>query len=215
MLLIGHGYVDAGPRRRAGGRWLPGPRASRAGALVAALSAFPRLALLEGPTPLQPLRRLSEHLGAEVWVKRDDLTGLGLGGNKVRKLEFLLGDARAQGCDTVVTFGGLQSNHARQTAAACAREGLRCHLVLSRSVARDDLYRTNGNLLLDELFGATLHICDDDEAALARAVADVGSAAWRPAAPPAGSRPAGRSPSAPSGTWRPASSWPPRPPGRA
>jgi D-cysteine desulfhydrase family pyridoxal phosphate-dependent enzyme len=106
------------------------------------------------PTPFAQLNRLSPHLdGPCLWIKRDDLTGLALGGNKTRKLEFLLADALDSGCDTVVTAGAAQSNHCRQTAAAAAALGLSCHLVLGGlppSVA-------NGNLLLDELFGATIH----------------------------------------------------------
>lgn len=91
------------------------------------LSRFPRLSLARLPTPIEPLSRLSAHLGGpRLYVKRDDLTGLGLGGNKLRKLEFLLGEAQALGADTVLTVGALQSNHARQTAAACARQGLDC-----------------------------------------------------------------------------------------
>ncbi|HUG52096.1 MAG TPA: D-cysteine desulfhydrase family protein, partial [Vicinamibacteria bacterium] len=90
--------------------------------------------------------------------KRDDGTGLGAGGNKARKLEFLLGEALALGADTVVTVGGVQSNHVRQTAAAAARLGLRCEAVLLDAVARADAaYRSSGNVLLDRLFGACLH----------------------------------------------------------
>jgi D-cysteine desulfhydrase family pyridoxal phosphate-dependent enzyme len=107
------------------------------------------------PTPVQRMDRLAAALdtGATLLVKRDDLTGLGLGGNKVRKLAFLTADALAAGADCLVTGGGPQSNHARLTAAAAARLGLGCHLALGgpASVPRD------GNLLLDELFGATLH----------------------------------------------------------
>ena len=94
------------------------------------LDGFARVELMEKPTPLVRAERLGEELGVELWIKRDDLGSTGLGGNKLRKLEVLLGDALARGCDTVVTFGALQSNHARQTAAAAARVGLRCQLVL-------------------------------------------------------------------------------------
>jgi D-cysteine desulfhydrase family pyridoxal phosphate-dependent enzyme len=111
-----------------------------------------RLARL--PTPVEQLKRLSAHLGGPtIWIKRDDQTGLGLGGNKTRKLEFLLADAIDRGCDTLVTAGAAQSNHCRQTAAAAAKAGLRCELVLG-GVAKDP---PEGNLLLDELFGATVH----------------------------------------------------------
>lgn len=123
------------------------------------LSRFPRLRLLDGPTPIEPLDRLNETLGhVRVFVKRDDIAGIGGGGNKLRKLEFLLGEALAQGADTVITVGARQSNHARLTAAACARAGLKCELVLPRVVPRDDRdYLGNGNIVLDGLFGAVVH----------------------------------------------------------
>lgn len=112
------------------------------------------------PTPLEPIDG--------TWMKRDDLSGLGLGGNKLRKLEFLLGAALAAGQDTVLTFGAVQSNHARLTAAACAKLGLACHLVLVARVPRsDDAYLAGGNVLLDELFGATVHLVPDDATARA------------------------------------------------
>ena len=122
------------------------------------------------PTPLEPLERLSHHLGGpRIFVKRDDCTGLAGGGNKARKLEFLLADAMAQGADTIITVGGVQSNHARQTAAAAARMGLKCELVLPRVVDwHGDRYETSGNRLLDELLGAKLHIVDDEDAAAAK-----------------------------------------------
>ncbi|MEM5343096.1 D-cysteine desulfhydrase family protein [Paraburkholderia azotifigens] len=123
------------------------------------LTAFPRYQLTEGPTPIQHLSRLSERMGdVDIYVKRDDLMGLGGGGSKLRKLEFLLGEALAQGADTIVTVGARQSNHARLTAAAAARAGLACEIVLTRTVPRDDdAYVHNGNVLLDELFGARIH----------------------------------------------------------
>lgn len=101
-------------------------------------------------------------------VKRDDVGGVGLGGNKLRKLEFTLAAALAAGADRIVTFGGVQTNHGRLTAAACARLGLRCELVLTRSVPRSGFaYDRSGNVALDELFGARVHVCDtDDEAAV-------------------------------------------------
>lgn len=135
------------------------------------LDGFPRVSLSGFPTPLDPAPRLSVELGSEVWIKRDDLTGTGLGGNKIRKLEFLLGAALADGADTVVTFGALQSNHARQTAAACARVGLHCELILTRAVPRTGPeFETNGNVLLDRLFGATCTVIDDDDVHRAAAV---------------------------------------------
>jgi len=128
--------------------------------------AQPRFALGHFPTPLEPLPRLTRELGGpRIWVKRDDCTGLASGGNKTRKLEFLIGDALAAGADTVVTFGAVQSNHARQTAAACAKAGLACHQVLSRSVSRPNPdYETNGNVLLGRLLGAQQHLCAPDAA---------------------------------------------------
>jgi L-cysteate sulfo-lyase len=105
------------------------------------------------------LPRLSQHLGgAEIYVKREDVDGLGGGGNKLRKLEFLIGEAQAAGADTIITVGGRQSNHARLTAAAAAHVGMKCELVLSRLVPiEDDDYVENGNVVLDRLFGAVIH----------------------------------------------------------
>lgn len=119
-------------------------------AVLAALR--PATALLPCETPLHPLPRISEELGREVWVKRDDLTAVGVGGNKIRKLELLLAEALDQGADTLVTVGAAQSNHARATAAVAAMAGLRCHLVLG---GEEPDTRT-GNLLLDDLLGASL-----------------------------------------------------------
>ncbi|TFG80957.1 MAG: D-cysteine desulfhydrase family protein [Spirochaetales bacterium] len=107
------------------------------------------------PTPLAPLGRLSKFLGLRVLIKRDDLTGLALGGNKTRKLEYLVGAALAEGCDTLITGGAAQSNHCRQTAAAAAMTGLDCHLVLGG----EEPELAGGNLLLDRLLGATVHWC--------------------------------------------------------
>ncbi|HMM55805.1 MAG TPA: D-cysteine desulfhydrase family protein [Candidatus Desulfobacillus sp.] len=154
------------------------------------LSRFPRVALARLPTPIEPLARLSAHLGGpRLWVKRDDLTGLGLGGNKLRKLEFLLGEARAQGADTVLTVGALQSNHARQTAAACARLGLDCELVLRRSSHASEAYLGNGNVLLDRLFGARLHLLQAEqsrEEAMAARAGALRAAGRRPYCIPVG-----------------------------
>lgn len=122
--------------------------------------AFPRVRLAHLPTPLEPLARLGEALGGPpILIKRDDCTGLACGGNKTRKLEFLLAGALEGGADTVITAGGLQSNHVRQTAAAANRLGLACHLVLQRTVDwREPAYLESGNLLLDGLLGAELHV---------------------------------------------------------
>jgi L-cysteate sulfo-lyase len=122
------------------------------------LSRFPRVHLAHLPTPLEPMERLSKHLGgARLWIKRDDCTGLSTGGNKTRKLEFLMGEALAKGCDTVITQGATQSNHARQTAAAAAKLGLECHILLEdRTGNNSPDYTMNGNVLLDRLHGATI-----------------------------------------------------------
>ncbi|MEP2845068.1 MAG: D-cysteine desulfhydrase family protein [Alphaproteobacteria bacterium] len=119
---------------------------------------FPRRRLISGTPPLERLANLSGHGGrAPILVKRDDLTGLGLGGNKVRKLEFYTGQALAQGCDTLIITGAVQSNYVRATAAQAAA-GLDCHIQLEDRVAGMDAgYRTGGNVLLDRMFGATLH----------------------------------------------------------
>lgn len=126
--------------------------------LRARLERLPRVRLAHLPTPLEPLPRLSAALGdVELWVKRDDATGLAMGGNKTRQLEFTLGEALAQGADCIVQGAGSQSNHCRQTAAAAARLGLECHLVLRRDAHSQDV---QGNLLLDRIFGAKIHWSD-------------------------------------------------------
>jgi L-cysteate sulfo-lyase len=131
--------------------------------LSQALERMPRRNLLDGPTPVQRLHRIEEALGASshgvrIYAKRDDLMALGGGGNKLRKLEFLLGDAAARGAETLIATGGRQSNFARLTAAAAAKLGLQCELVLSRMVPREGSeYDLNGNVLLDALFGARIH----------------------------------------------------------
>src|SRR5262245_42962253 len=118
------------------------------------IEKLPRFQLAQLPTPIEKLARLSRELGGpELLSKRDDQTGLALGGNKARKLEFLVGDALAQGSDTLVTAGAAQSNHCRQTAAAAAKAGLKCELLLNGK--KPDL--PNGNLLLNELLGAKEH----------------------------------------------------------
>jgi L-cysteate sulfo-lyase len=115
------------------------------------LDAQPRLKLAHLPTPLEPAPRLGAALGApNLWVKRDDCTGLGMGGNKARKLEFLLAEAQSQGADVLLTTGGVQSNHARMTAAAACKLGLQCILVLTDPQPE----KQQGNLLLDRIYGA-------------------------------------------------------------
>ena len=118
------------------------------------LSHFPRLPYAQGPTPLEPLANLTRRLnGPQLWIKRDDNLGPGLGGNKGRKLAFLMAEILRQGKRKVITYGGRQSNHARMTAAACAQLGLEAHLFFF--ARRPPALR--GNLLLDDLFGARLH----------------------------------------------------------
>ena len=140
-----------------------------------ALSAFPRADLLPGSTPVQRASRLEQHLGlhkqeVKLFIKRDDHMLIGGGGNKLRKLEFHLGAALQDGVDTLITVGGIQSNHARLTAAVCARLGLGCELILSRAVAKSDAdYELNGNMLLDHLFGARVHVLGQGEDSLAQA----------------------------------------------
>ncbi len=122
------------------------------------LSRFPRVSLAHLPTPLEFLPRLTKHLGGpNIYVKRDDCTGLATGGNKTRKLEFLMADALDKGATAIVTQGAVQSNHARQTAAAAAKLGLRCELVLEQRVEEPGAtYRTSGNVFLDRVLGAGL-----------------------------------------------------------
>jgi D-cysteine desulfhydrase len=115
----------------------------------------PHLNLARTPTPIQPLARYGEKLGVELYVKRDDLTGTELTGNKVRKLEFVLADAFSKGADTVLTCGGAQSNHARATAVAAARLGLRCRLIL-RTPDPSRPPRPEANILLDRMAGAEI-----------------------------------------------------------
>lgn len=127
---------------------------------------LPRFNLAQLPTPISALPRLSQALdGPEIWIKRDDQTGLALGGNKTRKLEFLVGQALSQGADTLVTLGAAQSNHCRQTAAAAAQAGLQCELILNGTPPEIP----NGNLLLNDLLGAKLHwIQRSERAAMVR-----------------------------------------------
>lgn len=122
------------------------------------LAKFPRIRCGHWPTPLEPMENLTRHLdGPKLWIKRDDCTGLSTGGNKTRKLEFLMAEAIAQKADTIITQGATQSNHARQTAAIAAKLGLTCHILLEdRTGYADDAYNRSGNVLLDELHGATI-----------------------------------------------------------
>lgn len=119
------------------------------------IEALPRRRYTPAPTPIQKLEKLSRHIGGpEIWIKRDDLTGLAGGGNKTRKLEFLVAEALAQGADTLITVGAVQSNHCRLTLAAAAHEGLKCRLVLEQRVAGSYRKEASGNNFLFELLGA-------------------------------------------------------------
>ena len=125
------------------------------------LEDFPRYPLLFGPSPVHPLKRLSDHLGgASVWAKREDCnSGLAYGGNKVRKLEYLVPEALAQGCDTLVSIGGVQSNHTRQVAAVAAHVGLKAVLVQEKWVDWDDPVNDKvGNIMLSRLMGAEVRL---------------------------------------------------------
>lgn len=129
------------------------------------LSRFARVDLCHLPTPLEPMVGLGRHLGARLFIKRDDATGLAMGGNKARKLEFELGRWIADDAiDTIVTVGAVQSNHARQTAAAAARLGLRCELLLEdrQPASANSAYRRSGNVLLDHLLGAAMTVVPAD-----------------------------------------------------
>jgi L-cysteate sulfo-lyase len=142
---------------------------------LAALDRLPRIALLDAVTPIHRLSRIEERLGLtqrriRLSIKRDDIMALGGGGNKLRKLEYHLGHARDIGADTIITIGGVQSNHARLTAAAAARHGFACEMFLARMVPKEgDDYEKNGNVLLNELFGAKVTLLARGENALVHA----------------------------------------------
>src|SRR5262245_26798656 len=128
--------------------------------LSAKLSRYPRLGLAHLPTPLEPMQRLTDHLGGpRLWVKREDATGIGFGGNKLRKLDYVLHEAIAGGADTLVSGGVVQSNSQRQVAAVAAKLGLECHLAVyhGRVSPPAPEYTTSGNAFLNRLFGAHLH----------------------------------------------------------
>jgi L-cysteate sulfo-lyase len=122
------------------------------------LARFPRIKLCHAPTPLEFMPNLTRRLdGPQLWIKRDDCTGVALGGNKNRKLEFLMGEALAQGATHVVTQGAVQSNHVRQTAAVCAKLGLKCSALLEQRVQTNDAsYASNGNILMDHILALPL-----------------------------------------------------------
>src|SRR5271170_2215025 len=158
------------------------------------LDDFPRYPLLFGPSPVHPLERLSAHLGgAKIWAKREDCnSGLAFGGNKTRKLEYLVPDALAQGADTLVSIGGVQSNHTRQVAAVAARLGLRAVLVQENWVDWPDAVNDRvGNILLSRIMGADVRLVDAGfgigfKNSWERAVEDVRAAGGTPYAIPAG-----------------------------
>ena len=149
------------------------------------LARFPRRRYTAGPTPLEPLPHLTAHLGGavELWLKRDDLLGLAGGGNKTRKLEFLVADALAQGVDTLVTVGAPQSNHCRLTLAAAVREGLKCRLVIEERVPGSYAADASGNNLLFDLMGVERVTVvaggSDLAAAMATELADLAAAGRR------------------------------------
>ncbi len=158
------------------------------------LEDFPRYPLLFGPSPIHRLERLTAHLGgADLWAKRDDCnSGLAFGGNKTRKLEYLVAGALAQGCDTLVSIGGVQSNHTRQVAAAAARAGLGCVLIQESWVEWPDVtYDRVGNILLSRLMGADVRLVQagfgiEFKASWEQALHDVENAGGTPYAIPAG-----------------------------
>lgn len=143
--------------------------------IMTALQSFPRSQFLGGPTPLEHLPRLSEHFDVDLWIKRDDLTGLGFGGNKIRQLEFYFGDALASGADTVLITGAVQSNYVRAAAACANRLGLKTVIQLENRVPdMDDTYRRNGNVLLGQMLGAEFmhYPVGEDEAGADQALRD-------------------------------------------
>ena len=125
------------------------------------LTRYPRLEFIGAPTPLEYLPRLSDYLGRDILIKRDDVTPMAMGGNKLRKLEFLAAEALREGADTLITAGAIQSNHVRQTAAVAAKLGLHCVALLENPIdTRAENYLTNGNRLLLDLFNVQIEMCD-------------------------------------------------------
>jgi 1-aminocyclopropane-1-carboxylate deaminase len=159
------------------------------------LDSFPRYPLTFGPTPIEKLERLSAHLGGgvELFAKREDCnSGLAFGGNKLRKLEYILPDAIASGADTLVTIGGVQSNHTRQVAAAAAKLGMKCRLVQESWVPfQDAVYDRVGNILMSRVMGAEIELVDEGfdigiRESWERAIEDVKAKGGKPYAIPAG-----------------------------
>jgi len=154
------------------------------------LEAFDRIDLLGNCTPLEKLHRLSEFTGRDIYIKRDDITPLAMGGNKLRKLEYLAAAALAEGADTLVTAGAIQSNHVRQTAAVAAKLGLKCVALLENPIGTTEAnYLSNGNRLLLDLFNAEVVMCDelhDPTAQLAELAERLEGQGFRPYVVPVG-----------------------------
>lgn len=154
------------------------------------LAQFSRMDFVGPATPLEKLSRLSEYLGRDIYIKRDDVTPMAMGGNKLRKLEFLAADALHQGADTLVTAGAIQSNHVRQTAAVAAKLGLQCVALLENPIdTKAENYLTNGNRLLLDLFDVEVVMCDalhDPQAQLADLATRLEAQGFRPYIVPVG-----------------------------
>ncbi len=154
------------------------------------LTRFPRLELIGAPTPLEYLPRFSDYIGRDIFIKRDDVTPLAMGGNKLRKLEFLAADALREGADTLVTAGAIQSNHVRQTAAVAAKLALPCVALLENPMGTTaENYLSNGNRLLLDLFNTQVEMCDaltDPNAQLAELATRLEAQGFRPYVIPVG-----------------------------
>lgn len=154
------------------------------------LTRFPRLEFIGAPTPLEYLPRFSDYIGRDIFIKRDDVTPLAMGGNKLRKLEFLAADALREGADTLVTAGAIQSNHVRQTAAVAAKLGLHCVALLENPMGtKAENYLSNGNRLLLDLFNTQVEMCEaltDPNAQLAELATRLEAQGFRPYVIPVG-----------------------------
>ena len=154
------------------------------------LTRFPRLEFIGAPTPLEYLPRFSDYIGRDIFIKRDDVTPLAMGGNKLRKLEFLAADALREGADTLVTAGAIQSNHVRQTAAVAAKLGLHCVALLENPMGtKAENYLSNGNRLLLDLFNTQVEMCEaltDPNAQLAELATRLEAQGFRPYMIPVG-----------------------------
>ena len=154
------------------------------------LTRFPRLEFIGAPTPLEYLPRFSDYIGRDIFIKRDDVTPLAMGGNKLRKLEFLAADALREGADTLVTAGAIQSNHVRQTAAVAAKLGLHCVALLENPMGtKAENYLSNGNRLLLDLFNTQVEMCEaltDPNAQLAQLATRLEAQGFRPYVIPVG-----------------------------